>query len=149
MTVDDWFRVYAGTVSKSADRLLKRRKWFHFTVDLNKELKKGIKRLNQSATNAINAKSANQPVYRLGFIAGNIIHQASIKMAVEFEKEIQATKGKMVGKILCLINIKDLFEGDAIDFINLIRYHDKVFVAINQDLFKLLMTQERRYKLVT
>ena len=149
LTANDWFRVYAGSVSSAADRLLKTRNWFHFTVDLSKELKKGIKRLNKSATKQLNAKAGNRPVFRLGFLAGNIIHQASLKMAGEFEKEIQATKGKIVGKILCITNMKDLFEGSAIDLINSLHNHDQVFVAANGDLYRLRMSDERLYKLIT
>lgn len=149
LVTSHWFRGYSGRINSQVTRLLKRKKWFHIVMNLDNELKKGIKRCNQLIINQINTQSKKRPAFWLGFLANDIIRQGSLKTLVEMEKEMHVTKGKIVGKRLCITNMNELYGGKVKDFIDVLNNHDQVFIAFNEHLYKFSLSDEHPYKLIT
>lgn len=131
----DWLRACCGPESHFAIKFLKQRGWSDLTLSPYARLLHDTQQYVIEVWKRISREAGDMRTCTIGFLTGDICHNASLEKALEVEKLYNSNM--INGVMYCAYLLKDLLPNGVSNILELVKEHDQSFLVQKDKLYKI------------
>jgi hypothetical protein len=143
---DNWFKSSCGSAKHYGMQYLNKRKWFDATAGNYDKLVENPQVTGNKVLEIIGNKIGSKFPLTVAFLVEDLARKESVRKAVGFCEWFESKS--LPGITYCIANSKNIISGSFNDLFDLFNVHSAMFLAKDNQLYKLRLDEARFYSLL-